>query len=180
LKAIAYKPGWYSSDTTEVDFYVSKYRPDSLIHLLPPDNTYKDEKRKTLIDGVKGDRNLGSGKWVGFRNNRMEALMIFNQPSTVSAVSVSSLVDIGGYLMPPLSLELWGGDDSAHLKLLGRIIPAQPSKMEAYHLKLFDFTFKGVTVRYLKLIANPVTKLPHWHPGKGEKGWFFVDEVIVN
>jgi hypothetical protein len=110
----------------------------------------------------------------------MEALMIFNQPSTVSAVSVSSLVDIGGYLMPPLSLELWGGDDSTHLKLLGHIVPAQPSKMEPLHLKLFDFTFKGVTVRYLKLIANPVTKLPTWHRGKGEKGWFFVDEVIVN
>jgi hypothetical protein len=180
LKAIAYKPGWYSSDTTKVDFYVSKYRPDSLIHLLPPDNAYKDEKGKTLIDGVKGDRNYGSGKWVAFRNNRMEALMIFNQPSTVSAVSVSSLVDIGGYLMPPLSLELWGGDDSTHLKLLGHIVPAQPSKMEPLHLKLFDFTFKGVTVRYLKLIANPVTKLPTWHRGKGEKGWFFVDEVIVN
>jgi len=192
LKAIAYKPGWYSSDTTEVNFYVSKYRPDSLIHLLPPDNTYKDEKGKTLKDGVKGDRNFGSGKWVAFRNNRMEALMIFNQPSTVSAVSVSSLVDIGAYLMPPLSLELWGGDDSGHLKLLRRITPAQPArpaqpakkgeplKMEPSYLKLYELDFKPTTVHYLKLIANPVTKLPHWHPGKGEKGWFFVDEVIVN
>ena len=46
LKAIAYKPGWYSSDTTKTDFYGAKYRPDSVIHLLPPDNNYKDEKKK--------------------------------------------------------------------------------------------------------------------------------------
>jgi uncharacterized membrane protein len=192
LKAIAYKPGWYSSDTTKADFYGTKYRPDSLIHLLPPDNDYKDEKGKTLIDGVKGDRNSRGGKWIGFRNNRMEALMIFHQPIVVSAVSVSSLVDIGSYLMPPLSLELWGGEDTAHLRLLSRLTPAQPAKppkpskpgeplkFQPAYLKLYDMTFKPTMVHYLKLIANPVLKLPKWHPGKGQKGWFFTDEVIVN
>jgi hypothetical protein len=192
LKAIAYKPGWYSSDTTKVDFYGTKYRPDSLIHLLPPDNYYKDEKGKTLIDGVKGDVNLGNGKWIGFRNNSMEALMIFNQPSAVSSVSVSSMVDTAGYVMPPLSLELWGGNDSAHLRLLSRITPVQPPKppkpskpgeplkSQPAYLKLYDLSFKATTVHFLKLIANPVIKLPSWHSGKGKKGWFFVDEVMVN
>ena len=130
LKAIAYKPGWYSSDTTDADFFKAKYRPDSLIHLLPPDIYFKDENGKKLIDGSKGDKNFRDGKWVGFNNNKMEALMKFNQPSDVSAVTVSSIVDIASYLMPPLSMELWGGDDPAHLKLLGRITPAQPSKWD--------------------------------------------------
>ena len=188
LKAIAYKPGWYSSDTTRTDFYGTKYRPDSLIHLLPPDNYYRDEKGKTLIDGVKGDANLGNGKWIGFRNNNMEALMIFNQPSLVSTVTVSSQVDTASYVMPPLSLELWGGNDSAHLKLLSRVTPLQPPKpkpskpgeRQPAYLKLYDLSFKPTTVHYLKLIANPVRKLPPWHSGKGKTGWFFVDEVIVN
>ena len=180
LKAIAYKPGWYSSDTTNADFYATKYRPGSLTHVLPPDKDYKDEKSKILFDGVKGDKNFRSGKWVGFRNNNMEALLVFDQPSVISVVTVSSIVDIGSYLMPPLSLEVWGGDDPGHLKLLKRITPAQPSKAAPSYLKLYDLAFKPVTVRYLKLIASPVTKLPQWHPGKGQKGWFFADEVIVN
>jgi len=192
LKAIAYKPGWYSSDTTKIDFYSAKYRPDTVIQLLQPDNKYKDEKNKTLIDGVKGDMNIGSGKWIGFRDNSMNALMIFNQPSLVSDVVVSSLVDIGGYLMPPQSLELWGGNDSAHLGLLTRITPAQPVKppkplkkgdplkIPPAYLKQYDLKFKPTTIHYLKLIANPVLKLPKWHPGKGQKGWFFTDEVILN
>jgi len=195
LKAIAYKPGWYSSDTTTTDFYKTTYRPDSLIQLLPPDNYYKDEKGKTLIDGVKGDVNLSGGKWIGFRNNSMKALMIFNQPSVVSTVMVSSTVDTASYVMPPLSLELWGGSDSAHLKLLKRITPVQPPKpprppktakpgeslpRQPAYLKLYTLGFKATTVRYLKLIANPVEKLPSWHSGKGKRGWFFVDELIVN
>jgi uncharacterized membrane protein len=180
LKAIAYKPGWYTSDTTEADFYAAKYRPDSLIHLLPPDAEYKDDKSKTLIDLVKGDKNFRSGKWVAFKMNGMEALLVFNQPAAISAVTISSLVDIGSYLMPPLSLEVWGGDDPKQLKLLKRITPPQPTKMQPAYLKAYDLKFKTITARYLKLIANPVPKLPKWHPGKGQKGWFFTDEIIVN
>ena len=118
--------------------------------------------------------------------------MIFHDASVVSNVSVSSIVDTAGYVMPPLSLELWGGNDSAHLKLLSRIAPVQPPKppkpskpgeplkSQPAYLKLYDLSFKPNTVRYLKLVANPVIKLPSWHSGKGQKGWFFVDELIVN
>ncbi|HLG40841.1 MAG TPA: FN3 associated domain-containing protein, partial [Chitinophagaceae bacterium] len=180
LKAIAYKPGWYSSDTTETDFYTAKYKADSLIHLLPPDNAYRDEKAKTLINLGKGDKNFRSGKWVGFRNNSMEALLVFDQPAVVSTVSVSSLVDIDSYLMPPLSLEVWGGDDTKQLKLLSRIIPAQPARSQPSYLKLYEVKFQPITARYLKIIANPVLKLPKWHPGKGQRGWFFTDEIFVN
>jgi len=180
LKAIAYKPGWYSSDTTEADFYVAKYRPDSLIHLSPPDAEYKDDKAKTLIDLVKGDKNFHSGKWVAFKMNRMEAILIFDQPAAISGLTVSSLIDIGSYLMPPVSLEVWGGDDPKQLKLLKRITPSQPAKMQPAYLKAYDLKFETITARYLKLIVNPVSKLPKWHPAKGQKGWFFTDEIIVN
>ncbi len=180
LKAIAYKPGWYSSDTTKADFYAARYRPDSLIHLLPPDKDHKDDKSKTLIDLAMGDSNFRSSKWVGFRNNSMEAMLVFNQPSVISIVTVSSLVDIGSFLMPPLSLEVWGGDDPKQLKLLNRITPAQPTKVKKFYEKMYALKFKLHTVRYLKIIANPVLKLPKWHPGKGQKGWFFTDEIFVN
>jgi hypothetical protein len=180
LKAIAYKPGWYSSDTLDAYFFAATYRPDSLIHLLPPDVAYKDEKGKILIDRVKGDNNFRSGKWVGFRMNNMESLLVFDEACRISNVTVSGLVDIGSYLMPPLSLEVWGGDDPKQLKLLDRITPEQPSKLKAAYQKAYDLKFHPVTVKYLKIIAKPVPKLPKWHPGKGEKGWFFTDELIVN
>jgi hypothetical protein len=180
LKAKAFKPGWYSSDSVEAYFYAAKYRPDSLIHLLPPDAQYKDDKGRLLINLVKGDSNFRSGKWVAFKENKMEALLVFDQPSVISVVTVSTLIDIGSYLMPPLSLEVWGGDDPKQLKLLNRIVPEQPTMVKRQFLQRYDLKFSPVTARYLKLIANPVEKLPKWHPGKGQKGWFFTDEVFVN
>jgi hypothetical protein len=32
--------------------------------------------------------------------------------------------------------------------------------------------------KYIEIEAFPVSVLPKWHPGKGEKGWVFVDEVF--
>jgi len=93
---------------------------------------------------------------------------------------VSGLIDIEAYLMPPASLEVWGGNDPKQLRLLSRITPEQPSQVKPAYQKVYELKFKPVAARYFKIVANPVSKLPKWHPGKGQKGWFFTDEVFVN
>ena len=180
LKAKAFKPGWYTSDIIENYFYAAKYKPDSLIHLLAPAEEYKDAKNKTLIDLVKGDNDFRSGKWVGFRKNKMEDLLLFNHPVVVSSVTMSTLIDIGAYLMPPLSIEVWGGDDPKKLNLLRRITPEQPTMQKPPYQKGYEVKFDPVSVKYIKVVAVPVPKLPTWHPGKGDKGWVFTDEIFVN
>ena len=179
LVAKAFKPGWHTSDSLVAFFYKARFRADSLVHLLPPDKSHKDEKGRSLIDGVKGDNNFRTGKWVGFAGNRMEALLVFNQVSEISGVNISSLVDVGSHIMPPQLIEVWGGEDRSNFKLLDRISPEQPRKQKPAYQKVYELSFKEVPVRYLKIIAVPVTKLPSWHPGKGNRGWFFSDELFV-
>jgi uncharacterized membrane protein len=181
VKAKAFKLGWISSDVMESYFFSAGHKADSVVNILPPDAQYKGDGAKTLADLDKGEaKNFRSGKWLGYRNNKMESLFMFNSPVTVSSVTISSLIDIGGYIMPPAFIEIWGGDNSNKLQLLNRMIPHQPSKVEPAYLKAFDCSFKPVSVKYIKLISTPVAKLPAWHPGKGDKGWLFVDEVFIN
>ncbi|MGZ5191509.1 MAG: chitobiase/beta-hexosaminidase C-terminal domain-containing protein, partial [Flavisolibacter sp.] len=152
LRARAFKQGWHTSDSLEAFFYRANYRPDSLIHLLPPDKNYKDEKNKVLIDLVKGENNFRTGKWVGFQNNRMEALLVFNQSPQVSSVTVGNLVDTGSHLMPPQSIEVWGGKERNQMKLLKRITPVQPGKFTKAkeYEKAYEVKFNPIAVRYLK------------------------------
>ena len=181
VKAKAYKRGWISSDAIEMRFFKAGYKPDSVTNILQPDAQYKGDGAATLTDLVKGEtNNIRSGKWLGYRNNRFESLLIFNSTPNVSKVTLSTLVDIGGYIMPPMSIEVWGGDDPKKLKLLHKLSPQQPSRIEKPSLQAFESSFSAVRVRYLKVIATTVTKLPLWHPGKGDKGWVFVDEIFVN
>jgi uncharacterized membrane protein len=180
LKARAVKPGWYSSDITQRYFFTSTYVPDSVTLLKPADIKYKAKGGRTLTDLIKSDLGGGTGKWLGFKNNNFEAMLLFDQPVHVSSVTLSMLKDLGGYILPPTDVELWGGTDKNKMKRLGSITPRQPSKGEPNENIAVTCEFAATDVKYIKVVAKPLAKLPKWHPGKGEKAWIFIDEVLVN
>lgn len=180
IRAKAYKPGWITSDILEANFYKSTYTPDTLIYLVRPNEKYKDDAGKLLIDHQKGESDFRSGNWVAFRENRMECLLQFSTTVPVQSVTLSSLIDVSSYIMPAQSIEIWGGDDTKNMKLLGRLVPEQPTKAIGNVMRGFECKFNKSVVKYIKIIGNPVAKLPAWHPGKGDKAWIFVDEILVN
>ena len=180
FRAKAYKPGWLASDPVATNFYTQKYLPDSIHLLLPIDSNYLKFSPKVLIDADKGDLGFGSGKWLGFQKNALSALLYYRKPVRIKDLTFSSLVDIGAYIFPPTRPEVWGGPDEHHLKPLGALTPAQPEKPAPPYLTDYRIFFPPQTIRCLKVIANPVPKLPDWHPGKGKPGWIFFDELLVN
>jgi len=66
------------------------------------------------------------------------------------------------------------------MKRLSRYIPEQPDSLKPTYMRGYDCNFAATTVNFLKVVAIPVAKLPAWHPGKGQKGWLFTDELFVN
>ncbi|MEO5594815.1 MAG: DUF2231 domain-containing protein [Chitinophagaceae bacterium] len=181
FKARAFKPGWLGSDSIMATFYKNTYHADSIRSLTPLDSVYKGSAgAKTLINAEKGDGNLRAGKWLGFRRNKMEMLLHYAQPVKVSSVSLSSYIDIGGFIMPPVYIEVWGGRDEKNMVRLSHITPEQPDTLKPSFMRSFDCNFKPTLVSFLKVVAVPVAKLPAWHPSKGQKGWFFTDEIFVN
>lgn len=181
FKARAFKPGWSGSDSIAATFYKNTFRADSIRSLTPLDSTYKGiVGAKTLINGEKGESNVRNGKWLGFRRNKMEMLLHYPNPVTVSSVTLSSAIEIGGYIMPPALIEVWGGSSEKKLTKLSQSIPQQPDSMRSSYMRGFDLKFKPATVSYIKVVAVPVAVLPKWHPGKGQKGWLFTDEIFVN
>jgi hypothetical protein len=182
LKTKAFKPGWYSSDVAEKTFYKAGIKIDSIRFVQPAiDEPYKTISASVLADAQKGDLlNFRSGKWIGFKGLNMQAMLYFKTPQTVSSVTVSNLIDIGSYIMPPMQVEVWGGNDATHLKLLKKINPEQPTMETASLMKGFELNFATVTAKVLKIVVVPVGKLPAWHRGKGDKGWAFMDEIFLN
>ncbi len=179
LKAKAYLPTWISSDLLTQQFFKAGFIPDS-IRLAQAPNPQYSGKGKTLFDGKMGDLNFKSGKWLGFKETFFEGFLYFNTPVTVSKVTFSSLIDINSYIMPAQQLEVWGGSDAAHLTLLKTLNPTQPTKIETTYLKGFECAFSPKQVQVLKVVGKSIQKLPLWHPGKGDKAWFFVDELFLN
>ena len=180
FRAKAYKPGWMPSDPTTANFYTQRYPPDSIRLLLPVDSNYMKIRPHVLIDADKGGLDYGSGKWLGFHKNGLSAVMYYRKPVRISDLTFSGIIDIGAYIFPPTRLEVWGGPDDHHLRLLGTLTPAQPDKIIPGYLTDYRISFAPQTVRCLKVTADHVAKLPDWHPGKGQPGWVFFDELLIN
>ncbi len=179
LKAKAYLDGWISSDTLTQQFYKAGFMADSIRLAFPPNPQYTG-KGKILFDSKLSDSNFKSGKWLGFKETPFEAFLYFNQPITISKVTFNSLINISSYIMPAQELQVWGGNDISNLALLKTIKPTQPTKIENPKTKGFECVFNPKEMKLMKLVGKSVQKLPQWHPGKGDKGWFFVDEVFLN
>ena len=180
IKAKAFKPGWISSDIVEEIFYKAGIVPDSVALVNAPDSAYRGDGAATLHDGKKGSINFRDGMWLGYRVNSFEANFYFDKEVNVSSVTVSSIVDIGSYLMPPQEIEVWGGNNESSLHLIKRMQPEQPSKEKPAYLTGYDVDFSTTKVKILRVILKPVSKLPAWHRGKGDKAWVFADEVFFN
>ena len=89
-------------------------------------------------------------------------------------------MDVGSYIMPAAEIQVWGGSNPKKLVLLKKLNPQQPEKvgMPGYRIG-FNCTFETRKVSVLKIVLKPVKKLPPWHPGKGDLGWVFVDEIFL-
>ena len=180
LNTKAFLSGWISSDVATRSFYKTGILPDSMVLRYPPNPQYKGEGAKTLANKKIGDTDFRTNKWLGYKETDLEALLLFKQPVTLSSVSFSTLVDIGSYIMPPAEIQVWGGSNDKNLVLLQKLNPTQPQKvgMPAYKMG-FNCTFKARKISVVKIVVKPVKKLPAWHPGKGDLGWVFVDEVFL-
>ncbi|MGD9328659.1 MAG: hypothetical protein PVH48_06790, partial [Cyclobacteriaceae bacterium] len=65
------------------------------------------------------------------------------------------------------------------MRLLARLDPEKLEERADRHFRFFECSFDPVTIRYLEIEVQPLQRIPMWHPGKGEKGWFFIDEVVI-
>jgi len=180
LNAKAFLNGWISSEMATRSFYKTGVLPDSIVLIHSPNPQYKGEGAQTLANKKIGDTDFRNNKWLGYKETNLEAFFLFREPVILSSVSFSTLVDIGSYIMPAAEIQVWGGSSQKNLVLLKKLTPKQPEKVGAPGYRVgFNCTFEARKVSVLKIVVKPVTKLPAWHPGKGEMGWVFVDEVFL-
>ena len=180
FKFKAFKPGWKSSKTSETYFFSAGIRPDSIWNLRPPEPDYRNVKARKLLDLKRGDKdNFRSGEWQAYRYGPMETMLEFSAPTPIGGITLSYLLGIGSYIMPPQSVEVWGGMQPDQLRLLGKLLPKQPEQILPNANAALEVKFAQTSVRFIKIKANPVAKLPQWHPGKGDVGWFFMDELVI-
>ena len=181
VKAKAFIEGWLGSRTVTHTFFRKGFSPANAELLHPPNKQYPGEGAEGLFDGEKGDPgNFRTPYWLGYKDNPFVVTMDFgDQPPVISHFTLSYGVNIGSYIMPPVWVEVWGGNQPGNMERLKRINLPVPTDYERNRIGGLDIEFGEADFQYYRIVAKPLTKLPSWHRGSGDKGWVFVDEIFV-
>lgn len=177
FKARAFKDGWYSSREVSAVFLRKGRTPDSLELISPPDPRFAGAA-PLLLDEELGDLNFNDGRWLAYQHNEASFYLYFDEETPVKQILLNVLSQTGSHIFPPTKVEVWGGMTKDHMTLLGRTTPEVPSQ-HFNSLAQEKVEFDPTTVKVLKVVASPLKKLPDWHPGKGQAGWVFMNEVVV-
>jgi hypothetical protein len=179
VSVLATKDGWLASNVRNYYFFKSDIKAKSAQLNLPADPKYTGNGSETLIDGKQGDPiNFKDKNWLGFRENNFEGEFSFEKPTKITGLTISYAEKTDAYIMPPVTVDIWvkiGGKPFEYFK---KINVPQLTKLTINGTKGLDIKIDKANVEALKVVASPLKKLPNWHPGKGDKGWLFVDEVF--
>ncbi|MCC6412688.1 MAG: hypothetical protein IT270_13575 [Saprospiraceae bacterium] len=131
-----------------------------------------------LTDGLLGDMNYGSGRWVGYEGEDAVIMFDLGKRQHVKRVSFRFLSNAPSWIFLPQSTRVWFSEDSMNFNGGGMVHLPQTQPNEKPHIHQVDHYINRET-RFLRIEVKGMGTLPEWHSGFGGKAWFFVDEVEV-
>ena len=77
----------------------------------PVNQQYMYKGITTLIDGLKGNRNYKTGRWIAFYKNDMDVTIDLKQPIEISNVAISTCVEKGDWIFDTKGLSVEVSED---------------------------------------------------------------------
>ena len=178
LRMMAVRPTGNSRVTTDsITFSKSSMKP---IEMLKPINKqYAFNGAITLVDGMTGNRNYKTGRWIAFYRNDMEAVIDLKQPQEVSSVTLHTCVEKGDWVFDARHIAVEVSDDNQTFRPVASADQEAMKETDPNGVYTHTLEFAPVKARYIKVKASPEHSLPEWHGGKGNPGFLFIDEIIV-
>lgn len=180
LKLMAAMDGWKNSEVATYPLLKLGIRPEQAILETKPDPKYQARFDSTLLDGKWGSLDNNDKEYLGYLGKDMQVDFALTSPQTLSQLSISYLEDIDKAIMPPLTIEVWGGTSKNSLKKLALFKSDYPKEKRPSSKGLLLAGFEKQPLAYIRLIARNSGSLPAWHSlQKQSKAWIFVDEISL-
>lgn len=178
IQAIAVRPQGNSSiSKEEIHFNAVTMKPATLN--VEPHKSYTFQGGSTLTDGLYGDLNYRSGRWVGFYGNNPDITIDMQEPKEISSAFINTLLNPGDAIFGATGLKIEISDDGKVFReIASKKIPIleKGTKMQ---IRKEEISFDKVKTRYVRIIAETTSKLPAWHSMPGKNAFLFVDEIGV-
>ena len=170
-----------SAEYTEF-FNVSKSTFKPITLLTQPSSSYTYTGAVLLNDGLKGDNvNYKSGRWIGFQNKDLVAVIDLEKLTEISKVSVQNCIVTGDYILDARNLLVEVSDDGVNYRFLAGLETDPYMKTKHWEDVLkHTVIFPKVMARYVKVTVGTFKKFPKWHGAPDGQAFIFVDEIVVD
>ncbi len=178
IRATAFRNG-KSSQVSSQDIVFNKATACPVKLLQPTHKSYTYNGGVTLTDGLVGDKGFGTGRWLGFSGNDLEAVIDLKKPTNVSSVSLNTCVDKGSWIFDARNIEVSVSNDGINFTTVASHSLPALEKNSADGINTYNLEFSQTSARYIKVHATSEHNIPDWHSGKGKPAFLFVDEISV-
>ena len=180
IKAKAIRNGRESNVTEETLTYnLATMHPITL--KCEPDEKFTYKGANLLVDGMTGDDNYRSGRYIGIYGQDFDATIDLQEPKEISSVSLGTYLVPGDYIFGLTGLEVYGSEDGkTYSKIASKAIPTLEKGSKNNVLKRDTVNFDKTKTRYVQIIGKNTPVLPKWHPGAGKQTYLFLDEIAIN
>lgn len=178
LQAVAVRPSGNSRIFSEKVVF-SKSTCKSIVANQPVNKQYEFKGVSTLTDGLKGNGNYKTGRWIAFYRNDMDVTIDLQQPTEISSVAFSTCVEKGDWVFDVRGITIEVSDDGENFtKVFSEEYP-EMKETDCNGLYEHKQTFAPVKTRYVRVLGLSERSIPAWHGGKGNFGFLFVDEIVI-
>lgn len=181
VKAKTYKAGATPSFTT-----IKRYNFDYIVSASfanKPNTPYNFNQESILFDGEFGDISELSRGWLGFSGNNLDVVLELSKAIELQQVVVNFAHVPDAWAFAPTAFDVYVSSDgenySQAIKAKLKYAPEEQS-MNSPQLVTITVEVNQTDVKYVRLVAKNMGRIPAWHKARGLRPWIMLDEVQLN
>lgn len=132
-----------------------------------------------LVDGLHGDGNFASGRWLGFVGDDVTAVVDLGKSESVQSFAVTALTYLDAWIMAPTSLTVYASEDGDNFVELSRKEFSYDTDTKKHEIVRYAVDFAPTNCRYLRMVLASSKVLPPGHAAAGSNCFLFIDEIEV-
>ena len=148
-----------------------------------PTSPYDQDSEKILVDRKIGSPANFRDGWVGYYGDTMKVLLLLeNYKKKPSELVLSFAHHPSQWVFMPQKVTIsYSKNGKKYSKPEEVALPFDPVLKENDQPRVCILRHKipGQGVKFIRIEAEPVEKLPEWHAAAGEKAWIMTDEIRV-
>jgi hexosaminidase len=162
----------------DVNFSEATLCPITL--LTSPAESYTFGGAPVLVDGMVGNKNYRTGRWLGFYNTPCVAQIDLGEMKKTSRVKFNVCVNKDDGCMDARGVKVWLSDDGQQWREVVSEEYAPMTLEDDHGLYHHTVEYAPTEARYVKVEIACEHSIPSWHAYfPGSQGFLFVDEIAV-